>query len=147
MRVASLVLSSVFITHAFAFPWLAGQDSETMMASMKRGLQAMSADEDLVRQIRDLHTQQQREVREWEAASNKNNKRNKNSKKVARGIIGGLIDIIVGDVGTVAGYVDSLAASVQGSKRFPEAAYPYQAPGPTDQRGKELFCMRYLNQC
>jgi hypothetical protein len=97
------------------------------MASMKRGLKAMSADEDLVCQIRELHVQQQREIRNWEAAGNRN---------IARGLIGSVIDIVIGDVGTIVNFVDSLAGSVQGSKRFPEAAYPYQAPSPTDQRSK-----------
>jgi hypothetical protein len=134
MHLASFVLTSVIITSASAFPWLAPKDGDAQIASMKRGLEAMAADEDLVRQIRDLHAQQQREIRDWEAQGNQN---------VARGLISGigggigdLFDIIVGDVGTIVGVVDSLAGSVQGSKRFPEAAYPYQAPGPTDQRGK-----------
>jgi hypothetical protein len=135
MRVASLVLSSVFFANAFAFPWLAPKDGDAQVESMKRGLKAMAADEDLVRQIRELHEQQKRELRDWEAAGNQNVARG-----LIGGIVGGLIDIVVGDVkGTVAGVVDSLAASVQGSKRFPEAAYPFKAPGPTDQRGKHNY--------
>jgi hypothetical protein len=130
MRAAFLVFTLVFFTHTLAFPWLAAKDGDAMMASVKRGLEAISADEDLVRQIRDLHKQQQREIRDWEAAGHQN---------VARGIVGPLINMVVGTLGIVPAYVDALAASVQGSKRFPEAAYPYQAPGPTDQRGKRSF--------
>ena len=45
-------------------------------------------------------------------------------------------DTILGPAGGVlADVVDTLAASVAGSQRFPEDAYPFQAPGPTDQRG------------
>jgi hypothetical protein len=86
------------------------------MASMKRCLEAMSADKDLVRQIRELHVQQQGEIRNWEAAGNRN---------IAHGHIGSIIDIVIGDVGNIVNLVDTLAGSVQGSKRFPEAAYPY----------------------
>jgi hypothetical protein len=137
MRFASFILASVLLMQAYAFPWLADKDTGAQLASIKRGLKAMAADEDLVRQIRDLHAQQQRELRDWEAQGNQN---------VARGLISGIggtigdaVNIVVGDVGTIVGVMDSLAGSVQGSKRFPEAAYPYQAPGPTDQRGKHLF--------
>jgi hypothetical protein len=49
----------------------------------------------------------------------------------------GLPDAIIGPSnGIIAGVVDSLAESVAGSKKFPEAAYPFQPPGKTDQRGE-----------
>lgn len=54
-----------------------------------------------------------------------------------------VIDAILGPKdGILAGVVDSLAASVEGSKKFPEDAYPFQAPGKTDQRGMLPFSRR-----
>lgn len=47
------------------------------------------------------------------------------------------VDAILGpEDGIIAGVVDSLAASVEGSKRFPEDDHPFKAPGKTDQRGE-----------
>jgi hypothetical protein len=136
MRVTFLVLSSIFFNHVAAYPWLGAKHAEAQVDSINRGLKAIAADEDLVRQIRDLHAQQQREVRDWEALGNQN---------IARGLVGGLggavdgmLNTVVGDVGNIPDITDALAANVQGSKRFPEAAYPFQAPGPTDQRGKSF---------
>lgn len=129
MRVTTLLTTTAFITQALAFPWLSPDASaEGHAEAMKRGLKAMAADENLVKEIRDLYTEQKREAAAWEASG----KRSVVDDLLAKRDI----DIIVGDAaGTIAGVVDSLAQSVEGSKRFPEPDYPFQAPGATDQRG------------
>jgi hypothetical protein len=44
-------------------------------------------------------------------------------------------DLISGIIGTVAGLLGSVAAGVNPSDKRPDAAHPFIAPGPTDQRG------------
>jgi hypothetical protein len=81
MHDGSLMLASVLLTHASAFLWLAPRGGDAQMASVKRGLKAMEAEDDPIYRIRDLHAQQQRGLRDWEAQENP---------------IGGISGVIVG---------------------------------------------------
>ncbi|EJD34905.1 heme-thiolate peroxidase [Auricularia subglabra TFB-10046 SS5] len=85
-------------------------------AAVRRGLQAMSKDAQLVTSIRALAAEQRLDIAAWSGND----------------IVGRLLN---GTLDLVNGVVDTLPSSIEGSKRFPEDAYPFIAPGPTDQRG------------
>ena len=118
MRTTNVFLVALTLAPvASAFASMAGLRGD--LTVLRRGLEAMNNDPQLVTDIRQLAALQRRELQAWKS-SNK------------RDIIGGLLN---GTLGTVDGVVGTLPSSIEGSKRFPEDAYPFQAPGPTDQRG------------
>jgi hypothetical protein len=134
---AFFVLASVLLIQAFAFPWLETKNRGDQMASMKHGLGAMTVGEDLSREILGHHVQRKPELRDREAQGSKNVARS--FVGAIGSVIGGLFDIVVGDVGNIVGAVESLADSMHGSERLLEVAYSYQAPDSTVQRGKQLL--------
>lgn len=133
MRV-SLLLSSVLASGALAFPWLASDSDERLPEGFAeaavRGLQAMKRDPELVQLMQTLYTQQKREEHDFFA--------NLHARSAD-----------VEDAAPMDEYLekrqttnclshplqDFLPTNITGLKKFPEAAYPFQNPGPTDQRG------------
>jgi hypothetical protein len=60
------------------------------------------------------------------------------ARQVNTGLVPGVVSLLNGTLTAVYDNVLGLiptADSVKGLQKFPEAAYPFQAPGPTDQRG------------
>lgn len=139
MHVVTPLATTAFIAQAFAFPWLSPDATAGGYSkSMKRGLKAMAANESLVKEIRDLYVQQKREAALWEAVGKRS--------MVEYLLKSRNIDIIAGDAaGIIAGAADSLPENVEGSKKFPEPDYPYQALGATDQQGTVCnLCIHHL---
>jgi hypothetical protein len=110
------VFALLLLIHAFASPWLETENIGAQMVSMKHGLEAMAADQELVRQILDLHAQRNPDLRQGRL-------RSQDIENVARSfigdigtvidaVIGGLFDIVVGDVGNILEVVESLAGSM-----------------------------------
>jgi hypothetical protein len=114
MHSASFVFASVLLVHVFAFPWLETKNSGAQVTSIKHDLGAMAVDEDLVRRTLDHHAQRKPELRDREAQGNKNVPRS--FVGGVGSIIGGLFDIVVGDVGNVVEVAESIAGSMRGSK-------------------------------
>ncbi|RAR12511.1 aromatic peroxygenase [Stemphylium lycopersici] len=108
-----LLLSALIAPSAFAFPWLKPEGLEAFLnhpearAEVQRQLQS-----------RDSTAQQPRQL--------------------GTGLLPGLVDLLEGTLQAVLDPIIGLIPtqdSVKGLKRFPEANYPFQNPGPTDQRG------------
>jgi hypothetical protein len=114
MHSASFVFASVLLIQAFPFPWLRTKHSGAQVTSRKHGLGAMVVDEDLVRRTLDHHAQRKPELRDREAQGNKNVPRS--FVGGIGSVIGGLFDIVEGDVGDVVEVVGSIAGSMRGSK-------------------------------
>jgi hypothetical protein len=114
MHSVSFVFASVLFVHVYAFPWLETKHSGAQVTSMKHGMGAMAVHEGLVWQILDLHAQRKRELRDREAQGNKNVPRS--FVGGIGSVIGGLFDIVVGDVANVVEVVGSIAGSMRGSK-------------------------------
>jgi hypothetical protein len=121
-----------------AFPWMAiGGDPEVV----KHGLAAMSADPELMAEIRDLMDEQAAELEAWKRAG----KRDLIGGVI--GVIGGILDAVIGPVdGILAGVLSTFPSSIEGSKKFPEPDYPFKAPGPTDQRGAFSSVLKNISQ-
>jgi hypothetical protein len=50
-----------------------------------------------------------------------------------------MIDVILGPSnGVLTNITDTFPSTVTGSQLFPQSGYPFQPPGPTDQRGMIL---------
>lgn len=120
---SSLVLSALLGSGAFAFPWLSADFKEE---NLKRGLDAIKRDPELSALIDDLYRKQVQEKDEFfanynateeyeDAAVGLDKRQTKNCRPHPM--------------------ADFLPTTVAGLKKFPEAAYPYQDPRPTDQRG------------
>jgi hypothetical protein len=109
MHFSSFVFALVLLIHVFAFPWLETKNSGAQMASMKHGLGAMAVGEDHLRRILDHHAQRKPELRDREAQGNKNVPRS--FVGGIGSVIGGLFEIVVGDVGNIVGVVESLAGT------------------------------------
>jgi hypothetical protein len=114
MHSAFFVFSSVLLVHVFAFPWLETKNSGAQVTSIKHDLGAMAVDEDPVRRTLDHHVQRKPELRDREAQGNKNVPRS--FVGGIGSVIGGLFDIVVGDVANVVEVVGSIAGSMRGSK-------------------------------
>jgi hypothetical protein len=114
MYSASFVFASVLLIHAFASPWLQTKNTGAQMVSMKHGLEAMAADKELVRQLLDLHAQRNPDLRQRGAQDIENVARSfvGDIGTVIDAVIGGLFDIVVGDVGNILEVVESLAGSM-----------------------------------
>lgn len=66
MRVSTLFAAAYILPAALAYPWLQpGSSGAEQMAGIRRGLEAMSQDKELVKQIRELHAEQKREEAAW----------------------------------------------------------------------------------
>lgn len=139
MRLYAAFLTFTFLhtaTTVYAFPWLTSDFNES---HLKRGLDAIKSDPDLIQQIRELYVRQKEEVRTWNEAGKPDitgEILNSRKKSIEKRQNNGTIDGIFGPHdGILAGVVNSLADSLEGSKYFPEADHPFQWPSSTDQRG------------
>ncbi|CAE7194154.1 hypothetical protein P3342_009585 [Pyrenophora teres f. teres] len=110
---SSIVLVALAAPTALAFPWLRPEGVEALLnhpeaqAEINRRLQIRNAAQEEPRQL-------------------------------LTGLIPGLVDLLGGTLKATLDPIFGLVPtkdSINGLKRFPEANYPFQAPGPTDQRG------------
>lgn len=116
--------SSLFLSTTLAFPWLR---PDAQSSDFRRGMEAIKNDPETSQLIRDLWHQQQKEKREFfenrdieaceEVESSPLGKRQTFSNCMTHPL------------------KDFLPTNITGLKKFPEAAYPYQDPKPSDQRG------------
>jgi len=130
MRTSAL-LSSLLASGALAFPSLKSLDDERLPAGFSDnavlGLKAMKRDPELVHLMQTLYAQQMKEKDNFFAGNN----------------------VDLEDVSSYDPYLEKRTTSsclahplndfyptnTTGLKKFPEAAYPYQDPKPSDQRG------------
>ncbi|KAA8620057.1 Peroxidase-2 domain containing protein [Pyrenophora tritici-repentis] len=110
---SSFVLVAFAAPTALAFPWLRPEGVEALLnhpeakAEINRRLQVRNAAQEQPRQL-------------------------------MTGLIPGLLDLLGGTLQATLDPIFGLIPtedSVNGLRRFPEANHPFQAPGPTDQRG------------
>ncbi|UPX20943.1 Unspecific peroxygenase [Ascochyta rabiei] len=118
-----LVLSTFLGSSTFAFPWLSSDFKEERL---EHGLDIISKDLELSTLINDLYQKQVKERDDFfanhnateeceDAAIGLDKRQSTNCRPHPMG--------------------DFFPSTVAGLKKFPEAAYPYQDPKPTDQRG------------
>lgn len=137
IAVASLLPT---VTRTYAFSWLAPDFNDS---HLKRGLDAIQGDTELVKQIRELYARQQEEVRAWNEAGKPDIARevlNSRKRTIQKRQNNGTIDAIFGPTdGILVGVANSLVDSLEGSKHFPEDDHPFEWPSSTDQRGISGF--------
>lgn len=117
----SLVLGLGLFSGILAFPWL---HPDARPEDLKRGMEAIKHDPEVVQIIQDLHVKQQKEKRDFfenrevhEAASATNEERATAPNCLTHPL------------------PDFYPTNITGLKKFPEAAYPYRDPQASDQRG------------
>ena len=115
-----LFASSLVFSTTLAFPWLR-PDAESL--DFRRGMEAIRNDPETSQLIRDLWHQQQKEKREF--FENRNAEAPEEAHLGKRQSSNCLTHPLQ----------DFLPTNITGLKRFPEAAYPYQNPKASDQRG------------
>jgi hypothetical protein len=119
----TLLLSALLGSGVSAFPWLKPDFSED---NIKRGLDAIKRDPELSALIEDLYRKQVQEKEAFFANLNTTEECEDSGgvlhKRQTTGCNSHPLD-------------DFVPTTVAGLKKFPEAAYPYQDPEPTDQRG------------
>ncbi|EIN06351.1 hypothetical protein PUNSTDRAFT_145605 [Punctularia strigosozonata HHB-11173 SS5] len=130
MQIRSLFLALAAFSNALvsvtAFPSMRTGTAPTH-DQVKRGLQAMTSDPNLIAQIRSIWASQQEDLRRWKVEG---------KRDVVGSLLNDTIDAIIGpEDGILAGLANSFAAQVDGLKRFPEDDHPFQWPSDTDQRG------------
>jgi hypothetical protein len=118
-----LLLSTLLGSGAFAFPWLSSDFKEE---HLKQGLEAIKGDPELSALIDDLYRKQLKERDDFFA--------NYNATEEYEDVAAGLLKRQTKNCRPHP-MGDFLPSTVAGLKKFPEAAYPYQDPRPTDQRG------------
>jgi hypothetical protein len=120
---SSLVLSALSGSGVLAFPWLS---ADFRKEHIERGLDIIKRDPELSALINDLYQRQVKEREDFftnynatelseDAAIGLDKRQTSNCRPHPMG--------------------DFFPSTVAGLKKFPEAAYPYQDPKPTDQRG------------
>ncbi|CAO2658563.1 Nn.00g062860.m01.CDS01 [Neocucurbitaria sp. VM-36] len=110
---ASFLLTTLVIPTALAFPWLKPEGLEALLN----------------------HPQAQHEI---QRRLQERNAAQEESRQLGTSLIPGVLDLLGGTVKATLDPVLGLIPtkdSVTGLKRFPEANYPFKAPGPSDQRG------------
>ena len=120
----SIFAKTLLFSTAAAFPWL---HPDAQVQDFKNGLDAVKRDPELVQLIKELHAQQQQEKRDFFENHDAN-------------VIQETVEEAILDKRTTSNCLthplpDFLPTNITGLKRFPEAAYPYQDPKPSDQRG------------
>jgi hypothetical protein len=120
---ASLLLSTLLGSGTLAFPWLS---PDFNIENHRRGLEAIKRDPELAVLIEDLLIKQREEKAQFFA--------NYNSTEECDDTVSSL-DRRQNTNCRSHPLSDFLPTSVAGLKKFPEAAYPYQDPKPSDQRG------------
>ncbi|KAI4724524.1 Cloroperoxidase [Aureobasidium sp. EXF-10728] len=120
--------STVFLlslsSGAVAFPWLHADFAD----NAKRGLEVVKKDPELVALLQSLYQDQLQERDDFLAAmasSNDEHEDDSDSTLEKRASTNCLPHTLP----------DFLPSNITGLKKFPEAAYPYQDPKPSDQRG------------
>lgn len=121
---AAVVLLATPLLRAHAFPSLEKLAGDPV--AVKRVLSEMRRDTSLMDNLSDLIAEQQRELDAW---------RRNGLPDIAGSLLNGTLSGVLGGIGGILGGGGNSGASVGDLKRFPEDGYPYQAPGPTDQRG------------
>jgi len=128
---ATLLLSLLAGT-AFSFPWMRPDEApDHFVQNAKRGLGVLAKDPELVALIKRLHAE---EVAEKEAFF-ANNKRS--SEDFFEDVLNNVDEIEKRTTSSCLSHPlpDFYPTNITGLKRFPEAAYPYMDPKPSDQRG------------
>lgn len=124
MRLSTLVLLSL-AQETLSFPWLhAGFEDNA-----KRGLEVVKKDPELVSLLQSLYRDQLQERDEFFAAMASYTDRHEgdsSSTLEKRATTTNCLPHTLSDF---------LPSNITGLKKFPEAAYPYQDPTPSDQRG------------
>jgi len=130
----SIILSSILASGALAFPWLAPDNDERLPEGFAenavRGLKAMKRDPELLQLMQTLYAQQKQEEHDFFA--------NLNASPAEVGDVTSTDDDLEKRQTTnclTHPLKDYLPTNITGLKKFPEAAYPFQNPGPSDQRG------------
>jgi hypothetical protein len=118
-----LLFSVVLGSSVLAFPWLHPEFKEE---NLKRGLGAISGDAELSTLIHDLYRRQLKERDDFFA--------NYTATEECEDETDSLLRRQTTECRSHP-LKDFLPSSVTGLKRVPEAAYPYQDPKPSDQRG------------
>ena len=116
-------MTVLFLSTALAFPWL---HPEAKTQDFKRGLNMVKRDPALVKLIQDLYAQQQKEKREFFE---------RRDAAVQETIEDALLAKRATTNCNSHPLPDFLPTNITGLKKFPEPAYPYQDPKPSDQRG------------
>ena len=118
---ALLLLGFCFFSISLAFPWL---HPDARPEDLKRGMEAIKRSPEVVHLIQDLYQKQQNEKRDFfenreveQGVESSNEKRAASSNCLTHPL------------------PDFYPTNITGLKKFPEVAYPYQDPQPSDQRG------------
>ncbi|KAK6001632.1 hypothetical protein QM012_002122 [Aureobasidium pullulans] len=120
----SIVILLSLASRSLSFPWLHADFAD----NAKRGLEVVKKDPELVSLLQSLYKDQLQERDEFLAAvksSTEEHEDDSNSTFEKRATTNCLPHTLP----------DFLPSNITGLKKFPEAAYPYQDPKPTDQRG------------
>jgi hypothetical protein len=120
---ATLLLSTLLGSGVSAFPWLS---PDFNVESHKRGLDAIKRDPELAKLIDDLLIKQREQKDQFFSSYNST----EDCEDAAAGL-----DRRQTTNCRSHPLSDFLPTTVAGLKKFPEAAYPYQDPKPSDQRG------------
>lgn len=121
MKSTSLLCSLLF-PHAIAFPWLR-PDAEPN--DLRRGLQAIRRDPETAELIRDLYQQQKKEKRDFFENRQIDEPQEAEFAGEKRATANCMAHPLP----------DFYPTNITGLKKFPEAAYPYQDPVASNQRG------------
>jgi len=119
----TLLLSALLGSGVSAFPWL---HSDFKEENLKRGLEAIKRDPELSALIDDLYRKQLKERDDFLANYNETEECQDTPDGLQKRQTTGCRSHPLNDF---------LPTTVAGLKKFPEAAYPYQDPQPSDQRG------------
>ncbi|KAI0137143.1 hypothetical protein BJ170DRAFT_45393 [Xylariales sp. AK1849] len=112
-----LLFAALCVPYALAFPWMTPEGMEAL-------LNKPEARREIDRRLKEHRSEAQAEQHQ--------------SRKLETGVLGGVVTLLGGTLEAVIDNVLGLvptAKAVEGLQKFPEADYPFQAPGPTDQRG------------
>ncbi|KAF1966690.1 hypothetical protein BU23DRAFT_592995 [Bimuria novae-zelandiae CBS 107.79] len=112
----SLILVACVASSAYAFPWLRPEGMEALLN----------------------HPEAQAEIRKRLIEHETKQSIKHEARQLNTGLVGGLVTLLDGTLSAVLDNVLGLIPTndaVKGLKKFPEAKYPFQPPGPTDQRG------------
>ncbi|KAL8685720.1 MAG: hypothetical protein Q9218_007584 [Villophora microphyllina] len=124
LKMRVLLLSAVCFSAASAFPWL---QVDAGSSEFRRGMQAIKNDPETSQLIRDLWHQQQKEKREFFENRDVEVHNEIESPHLERRATPSNCKTHP--------LPDFLPTNITGLQKFPEAAYPYQDPKPSDQRG------------
>ncbi|KAJ0107209.1 hypothetical protein J7T55_007579 [Diaporthe amygdali] len=116
---SSLFYAALCASPAIAFPWMTPEGMNTL-------LNHPEARQEIDRRLKELERRVPEQTEDHEA------------RQLGTGVVGGVGSLLGGTLGAILDNVLGLiptSESVNGLKRFPEANYPFQAPGSTDQRG------------